>query len=111
MKAAPMKTKSPEETLRAFRAFAPLPKEVDADHGQEFTGVFELLKRERIGHREKDPRQQIALTVSEAAMRTLRASMGQDIADSGSGAWLGSLKAAVSAYNNIPMCWGASLPT
>ena len=101
MKAAPMKTKTPEETLRVFRTFTPLPKEVDSDHGQEFKGVFdEFLKSEDIGHREKDPRQQNALAVSDAAMRTLRTSMAKDMADSGSGAWVGSMKTAVNAYNN-----------
>ena len=101
MKAAPMKTKTPEETLKVFRTFTPLPKEIDSDLGQEFKGAFdEFLTREGIGHKEKNPRQQNALAVSDAAMRTLRTTMGKDIADSGSGAWVGSLKAAVSAYNN-----------
>ena len=41
MKAAPMKTKTLEETARVFRTFAPLPAEADTDHGQEFGGVFQ----------------------------------------------------------------------
>ncbi len=101
MQAAPMKTKTPEEAARVFRTFAPLPAEVDTDHGQEFGGVFQkLLDDKGIGHKEKDPKQVNALAVSDAAMRTLRASMAKDMADSGSGAWFASLKAAVSAYNN-----------
>ena len=101
MKAAPMKTKTPEETLRAFKAFAPLPKEVDSDHGQEFKGVFEdFLRSEDIGHREKDPKQINALAVADAAIKNVRASMAKDMADSGSGKWYTAMREAVHAYNN-----------
>ena len=61
MKAAPMKTKTPEEASRAFEAFAPLPKEVDTDHGQEFKTVFDdLLKQKGIGHHEGPKTSQFA---------------------------------------------------
>jgi len=96
-----MKTKTPEETARVFRTFAPLPSEVDTDHGQEFRGAFQkLLDDKGIGHKEKDPKQVNALAVSDAAMRTLRASMAKDMTERGSGNWHASLKSAVSAYNN-----------
>jgi len=99
--AASMKTKTPEETARVFRTFAPLPSEVDTDHGQEFRGAFQkLLDDKGIGHKEKDPKQVNALAVSDAAMRTLRASMAKDMTERGSGNWHASLKSAVSAYNN-----------
>ena len=101
MKAAPMKTKSPEETARVFRTFAPLPAEVDTDHGQEFGGAFQkLLDDKGIGHREKDPKQTNALAVSDRAMGTLRASMAKDMAARGTGSWYTGMKAAVNAYNN-----------
>ena len=99
--AASMKTKTPEETARVFRTFAPLPSEVDTDHGGEFVGAFQkLLDDKGIGHKEKDPKQINALAVSDAAMRTLRASMAKDMTERGSGNWHASLKSAVSAYNN-----------
>ena len=101
MKAAPMKTKSPEETARVFRTFAPLPAEVDTDHGQEFGGVFQkLLDDKGIGHKEKDPKQVNALAVSDRAMGTLRAMMAKDMAARGSGDWHTGLKGSVSAYNH-----------
>lgn len=101
MKAAPMKTKTPEETLRTFRTITPHPAEVDTDQGQEFGGVFQaFLDRNNIGHREKDPKQVNALAVSDRAIGTLRASMAKEMADIGSGAWHNSLKKAVNAYNN-----------
>ena len=101
MKAAPMKTKSPEETARVFRTFAPLPTEVDTDHGQEFGGAFQkLLDDKGIGHREKDPKAINSLAVSDRAMGTLRASIAKDMTAQGSGSWQTGLKGAVSAYNN-----------
>ncbi len=101
MKAAPMKTKSPEETARVFRTFAPLPTEVDTDHGQEFGGAFQkMLDDKGIGHREKDPKAINSLAVSDRAMGTLRASIAKDMTAQGSGSWQTGLKGAVSAYNN-----------
>ena len=109
MKAAPMKTKSPEETARVFRTFAPLPAEVDTDHGQEFGGVFQkLLDDKGIGHREKDPKAINSLAVSDRAISTLRASIAKDMTARanaragarGSGGWHAGLKGAVNAYNN-----------
>ena len=41
----------------------------------------EFLTREGIGDKEKDPRQQNALAVSDAAMRTLRTIVAKDMAD------------------------------
>jgi len=101
MKAAPMKTKSPEETARVFRTFAPLPAEVDTDHGQEFGGAFQkLLDDKGVGHREKDPKAINSLAVSDRAMGTLRASIAKDMTARGSASWHAGLKGAVSAYNN-----------
>ncbi len=101
MKAAPMKTKSPEETARVFRTFAPLPTEVDTDHGQEFGGAFQkLLDDKGIGHREKDPKAINSLAVSDRAIGTIRASIAKDMTARGSGSWQTGLKGAVSAYNN-----------
>ena len=101
MKAAPMKTKTPEETAKVFRTFAPLPAECDTDHGQEFGGAFERLLDDRgIGHREKDPKQVNALAVCDRAIGTLRAMMGKDMAARGSGDWNASLKSSVAAYNH-----------
>ena len=109
MKAAPMKTKSPEETARVFRTFAPLPAEVDTDHGQEFGGAFQkLLDDKGIGHREKDPKAINSLAVSDRAIGTLRASIAKDMTARGSssrdgvpsGGWHAGLKGAVHAYNN-----------
>ena len=101
MKAAPMKTKTPEETAKVFRTFAPLPAEVDTDHGQEFGGAFQkLLDDKVIGHREKDPKQLNALAVSDRAIGTLRASIAKDMTARGSGGWHAGLKGAVHAYNN-----------
>ncbi len=101
MKAAPMKTKSPEETAKVFRTFAPLPAECDTDHGQEFGGAFQkLLDDKGIGHREKDPKQVNALAVSDRAIGTLRASIAKGMVAGASGSWHTGLKAAVHAYNN-----------
>ena len=101
MKAAPMKTKSPEETARVFRTFAPLPAEVDTDHGQEFGGGFQkLLDDKGIGHREKDPKAINSLAVSDRAIGTLRASIAKDMTARGTSSWHAGLKGAVSAYNN-----------
>ncbi len=101
MKAAPMKTKTPEETAKVFRTFAPLPAECDTDHGQEFGGAFQkLLDDKEIGHREKDPKQVNALAVSDRAIGTLRASIAKDMVARASGSWHTGLKAAVHAYNN-----------
>ena len=100
MKAATMKTKTPEETARVFRSFAPLPAECDTDHGQEFGGAFQkLLDDKGIGHREKDPKQVNALAVSDRAIGTLRSIMAKDMVARGSGSWHAGLKGAVSAYN------------
>jgi len=101
MKAAPMVSKKPEETARVFRTFAPLPAEVDTDHGQEFGGAFQkMLDDKGIGHREKDPKAINSLAVSDRAMGTLRASIAKDMTARGSGSWQTGLKGAVSAYNN-----------
>ncbi len=101
MRAAPMKTKTPDETAKVFRTFAPLPAECDTDHGQEFGGAFQkLLDDKGIGHKEKDPKQINALAVSDRAMGTLRASIAKDMVARGSGSWYTGLKAAVHAYNN-----------
>ena len=101
MKAAPMNTKSPEETAGVFRTFAPLPAEVDTDHGQEFGGAFQkLLDDKGVGHREKDPKAINSLAVSDRAMGTLRASIAKDMTARGSASWHAGLKGAVSAYNN-----------
>ncbi len=101
MRAAPMKTQTPEETAKVFRTFAPLPAECDTDHGQEFGGAFQkLLDDKGIGHKEKDPKQINALAVSDRAMGTLRSSIAKDMVARGSGSWHTGLKAAVHAYNN-----------
>jgi len=101
MKAAPMVSKKPEETARVFRTFAPLPAEVDTDHGQEFGGAFQkLLDDKGIGHREKDPKAINSLAVSDRAIGTIRASIAKDMTARGSGSWQTGLKGAVSAYNN-----------
>ena len=93
VKAAPMKTKTPEETAKVFRTFAPLPSEVDTDHGHEFSGAFQKLLDDRgIGHRVKDPKQINSLAVSDAAMRTLRTSMAKDMTERGSSDWHSSVK-------------------
>ena len=103
MKAAPMKTKTPEEAAKVFRTFAPLPAEVDTDHGQEFGGSFQkLLDDKGIGHREKDPKAINSLAVSDRAIGTLRASIAKGMTDrqGRGGGWHAGLKSAIHAYSN-----------
>ena len=102
MKAAPLKTKSPEETARVFRTFAPLPSEVDTDHGNEWSGEFQkLLDDKGIGHREKDPKQVNALAVGDRAIGTLKGIIAKDMSENQRGGnWQAGLKSAVSAYND-----------
>ena len=100
MKAAALKTKSPEETAEVFSTFAPFPSEVDSDNGQEWGGAFQkLLDNNNIGHREKDPKQINALAVADRAISTLKAIMAKGMTDGGSSTWYTELKDAVTAYN------------
>ncbi len=101
MRTAPMKTKTPEETAKVFRAFAPFPVEVDTDHGNEWGGAFQrLLDSKGIGHREKDPKQLNALAVVDRAIGTLRSILAKDMTARGSANWYPALKGATRAYNN-----------
>ena len=101
MMATPQKTKSPEETLKAFKKFAPFPDEVDSDNGAEWGGTFEeFLDKNNIGHREKNPKQINALAVSDKAISTLKSIIAKGMTESGSGVWYTQLKKAVTAYNN-----------
>ena len=101
MKTAALKTKSPEETAKVFRTFAPFPDEVDADHGSEWTGAFQkLLDTHGIGRREKDPKQINALAVADRAMGTLKKMIGKGMTDKATSSWYTEVKGAVNAYNN-----------
>ena len=101
MRATPLKTKSPDEAAKAFNQFAPLPDEVDSDHGQEWGGAFQkLLDKHNIGHREKDPKQINALAVTDRAISTLKSIMAKGMTENASGVWHTELKSAVNAYNS-----------
>ena len=101
LQAVPMKTKTPEETLRAFKTMGPFPAQVDTDAGREFQGAFETwLNRNNIQHMFKDGKQVNATAVGDASIAHIKRTLGKDMTARGSAKWFPSLKNAVKDYNN-----------
>ena len=102
--AVPLKDKSQNTVTTAFRGILTSsgrkPGEVDSDGGAEFTGPFDKLLLEKgIAHRTKNTKQINSLAVVDAAIKKLKDTMKQEMAESGTGTWLGSLGGAVKAAN------------
>jgi len=102
--AVPIKDKSQKAVAAAFKGIIDTgrkPAEVDSDGGAEFTGAFDALLEEKgIAHRTKNPKQINAIAVVDSAIKKLKDTIRQEMAEEGTGNWSKFIPNAAKAANN-----------
>ena len=102
--AEPIKSKTPTNTLEAFKKMihsGTHPKLVYFDEGSEWKGVFgKFIKDENIGKMEQNSRNHHSFAIIDRFSRTIKTMIAKNMTGNDNVNWVNELQHLVSIYNN-----------